>query len=163
MPMPNVTRLRDKTPTLFLGAFVGLALAACQPKPVEGPSQVVEGLRLDYGVTDSSVVAAHAQDHTEAQMHGGPPEGTDHITLAVVDSKTNARVDDATVLLSVQGPGHPGHNTMPLEPMTVNGDTTYGGYVSLRHPGRYRLTFQVARAGRQHDPAKAVFAYERSN
>jgi len=160
--MLNVSRLRHKAPIILVGAVVGFALAACQPKPVEGQSQVVEGLRLDYGVTGSSVVAAHAQDHPEAQMHGGAPEGTDHVTLAVFDTKTNARVDDATVMLNIKGPGHPGHGTMPLEPMTVNGDTTYGGYVSLRHPGRYRLTFHVARAGRRHDPVKAVFAYERS-
>ncbi len=160
--MLNASRLRHKAPIILVAAVAGLALAACQPKPVAGQSQVVEGLRLDYGVTGSSVVAAHAQDHSEAQMHGGAPEGTDHVTLAVFDAKTNARVDDAIVMLNVNGPGHPGHGTMPLEPMTVNGDTTYGGYVSLRHPGRYRLTFHVARAGRRHDPVKAVFAYERS-
>jgi hypothetical protein len=159
--MLNVIRLRHRALTLLVGAIVGLALAACQPKPVEGQSQVVENLRLDYGVTDSSVTAAHPPDHVEAQMHGGAAWGTDHITLSVFDTKTNTRIDDATVMLNLQGPGHPGHNTMPLEPMTVNGDTTYGGYVSLRHPGRYRLTFHVARAGRQHDPVKAVFAYVR--
>jgi hypothetical protein len=146
---------------LLVGVAAATTLAACQPKAVEAQSQVVEGLRLEYGVAASSLVAAHPQDHPEPQMHGGPREGMDHVTLAVFDTKTNARIDDATVMLNIKGPGHPGHGTMPLEPMTVNGDTTYGGYVSLRHPGRYRLTFHVARPGRQHDPSKAVFAYER--
>lgn len=161
--MLKLARSRRKTPAFLVGVGASLALAACQPKPVEGQSQVVEGLRFDYGVTDSGVVAAHAPDHVEAQMHGGAPEGTDHVTLAVFDAKTGVRVDDATVMLNIKSPGHLGHGTKPLESMTVNGDTTYGGYVSLRHPGRYRLTFHVAPAGRRHDPVKAVFAYERSN
>lgn len=158
--MLKITRSRLLAPGLASLA-AALALAACEAKPVAGQSQVAEGLRLDYGVADSNMVAAHDQGHAEAKMHGGAPEGTDHITLAVFDAKTNARIDDAAVSLNVAGPGHPGHGTMQLEPMTVNGDTTYGGYVSLRHPGRYRLTYHVARAGRQHGPVKAVFVYER--
>jgi hypothetical protein len=139
-----------------------MLLAACQPKPVEGQSQTVDSLRLDYGVADSAGVAAHPPSHPEAQMHGGPLQGADHVTLAVFDLKTKTRVNDAEVSLTVKGPGHPGHTTMPLEAMTLNNDTTYGGYVALQHPGRYRLTFHVARAGQRHDPVKAAFAYERA-
>ena len=46
--------------------------------------------------------------------------------------------------------------------MPLDGFATYGTYVSLQHPGRYRLTFHVARPSRRDDPVRAVFAYERS-
>lgn len=46
--------------------------------------------------------------------------------------------------------------------MPLDGFATYGGYVSLRHPGRYLLTFHVTPPGRRDDPIRAVFAYERS-
>ena len=34
-----------------------------------------------------------------------------------------------------------------LEAMTLEGETTYGGYVSLRCPGSYILTFSCGRSG----------------
>lgn len=95
-------------------------------------------------------------------MHDGPPPGTDHVTLAVFDAPTNQRIDDVEVSLSIRGPRNPGPGAGRLEPMPQDGSTTYGTYVSLQHPGRYRLTFHVARAGRRDDPVMAVFAYERS-
>lgn len=82
--------------------------------------------------------------------------------LAGFDAKTKARIEDATVSLTVSGPGHFGRATLPLEPMRIEGATTYGGYVSLRDSGRHGLTFRVARAGPQHDPARAVFSYEQA-
>lgn len=160
--MLNVNPLRHRMPLAVLGAAAGLALAACQPKAVEARSQVVEGLRFEHGVTDRGASVTHDPAEPAAQVHGGAAEGADHVTLAVFDAKTNARVDDATVMLNIKGPGYPGHGSLPLQPGTVNGDTIYGGSVSLRYPGHYRLTFHAARPGRQYNPVKAVFAYERS-
>jgi hypothetical protein len=158
----NVNPLRYRIPLTLLGAAAGLALAACQPKAVEARSQVVEGLRFEYGVTDRGASVTRDPAHPAAQMHAGAPQRADHITLAVFDAKTNARVDDATVMLNIKGPGYPGHGSLPLQPATVNGDTIYGGSATLRHPGHYRLTFHAARPDRQYNPVKAVFAYERS-
>jgi hypothetical protein len=107
-----------------------LALAACQPKAVEGPSQVAGGLRFDYGLAPSAQVAEHPADLPEGTMHRGPLAGPHayHITLALFDAKTGVRVTDAQVTYAISGPGHPGVGDMPMEPMTINGDVTYGAY-----------------------------------
>lgn len=174
--MSVVHSLRHRARPLLLGVFGALSLASCQAEPshdpsqtvdgqsqtFDGQSQTVDGLRLEYGVVDSATVAAHPRSHPEARMHEGPPSGTDHVTLAVFDAATNRRIDDAEVSLSINGPHNPGPGAGPLELMPLDGFATYGGYVSLRRPGRYLLTFHVARPGRRDDPVRAVFAYERS-
>ncbi|MEQ7154218.1 hypothetical protein [Brevundimonas aurifodinae] len=160
--MSFVHLLRHRARPLLLGTAFAMALSSCQAAPVEGQSQTVEGLRLEYGVIDSATVAGHPQSHPESRMHDGPPPGTDHVTLAVFDAATNRRIDDAEVSLSLRGPRNPGPGAGRLEPMPLDGSATYGGYVSLQQPGRYLLTFHVARPGRRDDPVRAVFAYERS-
>ncbi|WP_339913137.1 hypothetical protein [uncultured Brevundimonas sp.] len=147
---------------LLLAAVVALALASCQAKPVEGQSQTVDGLRLVYGVIASEKVGDHPRSHPESRMHDGPPPGTDHVTLAVFDATTNQRINDAQVSLSIEGPRNAGPGAGRLDPMHLDGSTTYGGYVSLQHPGRYLLIFHVARPGRRDDPVRAAFAYKRS-
>ena len=89
-------------------------------------------------------------------MHGGPLKapGATHVTLAAFDARTGARISDATASLDVSGPGHPGRVSVPLEPMTVAGGATYGGYVTLQKGGSYRLTFTVKRAA---GSARAAF------
>lgn len=151
--------LRTGAALLVAPAF-GLALAACQPRASEASSQVVDGLKFDYGVVPSEVAQAHAPDHPEATMHQGPLPSGYHVTLAVFDAKTSARIDDAQVQLDLSGPGHPGHVTMPLDIMTINGAPTYGGYVALPSAAKYRLTFEVRRPG-EHSPVKARFLYDR--
>ncbi|MBU4135422.1 MAG: hypothetical protein Q7U72_13530 [Brevundimonas sp.] len=174
--MSVVHSLRHRARPFLLGVFGALSLASCQAEPshdpsqtvdgqsqtFDGQSQTVDGLRLEYGVVDSATVAAHPRSHPESGMHDGPPSGTDHVTLAVFDAATNRRIDDAEVSLSISGPHNPGPGAGPLELMPLDGFATYGGYVSLRRPGRYLLTFHVARPGRRDDPVRAVFAYERS-
>jgi len=160
--MSVVHSLRHRARPLLLGAVVALTLGSCQARPVDGQSQTVDGLRLEYGVIDSATVAGHPPSHPESRMHDGPPPGTDHVTLAVFDAATNQRIDDAEVSLSIKGPRNPGPGAGRLELMPLVGSATYGGYVSLRHPGRYLLTFHVARPGRRDHQVRAVFAYERS-
>lgn len=145
----------------LLGTVAAITLSACQPGASEGQSQTVDGFKLDYGVVPSTVVGQHPSGHPEAAMHQGPPKDSYHITLAVSDAKTQARVEDAEVTVKVAGKGHPGHVALPMELMTIAGSPTYGRYVSLPSPGRYQLTFEVAPAGRRHDAVKAQFAYDR--
>ncbi|MFZ5683398.1 hypothetical protein [Phenylobacterium sp.] len=147
--------------TFLIGAVAAIMLSACQPRASEGQSQTVDGFKLDYGVVPSAVVGQHPSDHPESAMHQGPPKDSYHITLAVSDAKTQGRVEDAEVTVKVAGHGHPGNVALPMELMTIAGSPTYGRYVSLPSPGRYQLTFEVAPAGRRHDPVKAQFAYDR--
>lgn len=146
---------------MLLVPALGASLSACQPRASEDSSQVVEGYRFDYGVAPVEVVKAHPSDHPETTMHNGPVPGSYHITLAVSDVKTGARIDDAHAQLDVSGPGHPFQATMPLELMTINGAATYGGNVALPSSAKYRLTFEVIRPGQGHSAIKARFLYDR--
>jgi hypothetical protein len=148
-------------PLLTVSAFV-VALAGCAPHASESRSQVVDGLTFDYGVDPSETVQQHPSGHPEVGMHRGPLPNSYRVTLAVFDTQTHARIDDAQVTLKLKGPGHGvGVVSMPLEPMTIAGATTYGGYVSLPGAARYQLTFEVARPDRRDNPVKARFVYYR--
>ena len=144
--------------------IIALALSACERAASEDRSQVVDGLRFDYGVTQSDTVRAHPSDHPEGAMHQGPPAAPDsyHVVLALFDVKSGARIKDADVTLELSGPGHGvGRVTMPLEPMAQVADVTYGGYVSLPASAKYRLTFDAAHAGGRAGTVKARFVFER--
>lgn len=143
---------------------VAIVLAGCGRAPSEAQSQVVDGLRFDYGVVPAETVSEHPSDHPERAMHEGVPTAPDtyHVVLAVFDAKTGERIKDADVSLELSGPGHgPGRVVMPLEPMPVVGDVTYGGYVSLPESAKYRLTFDAAHAGGRSGTVKAPFVFDR--
>lgn len=145
-------------------SIAAIALSSCERPASEASSQVVDGLRFDYGVVQGEVVNEHPSDHPERTMHQGPPAAPDsyHIVLALFDAKSGARIKDADVTLELSGPGHGvGRVTMPLEPMAQVADVTYGGYVSLPASAKYRLTFEAAHAGGRRDTVKAPFIYER--
>src|SRR6266540_2915938 len=129
------------------GAVVALALVGCQAKPNTGQSAVENGIRFEYGLAPAAQVAEHPAVHAEGEMHGGPSQAPDayHVTLALFDAMSGARITDATAAVAVSGPGHPGHVSVSLEPMTVASDVTYGGYVTLPQAASYRLTFSVKR------------------
>ncbi|WP_148217028.1 hypothetical protein [Phenylobacterium zucineum] len=149
----------------LLLAVVSAATAACDSPGVRGRSQVVEGVRFEYGVaapaaaTRSAEAAAHTQPLPP--RHVGERTNLYHVTLKARDVQTNAPIDDADVMLNIKGHGYPGHGSMPLRPIEGARTPTYGGYLALPQPGRYRLTFHVARPGRKYDPVRAVFSYER--
>ena len=140
-----------------------LAAAGCAPRAVDGQSQTIRGVRFDYGVVRATVASEHPPDHPEASMHGGAPAAPDsyHVVLALFDQGSGARITDATVVMKLSGPGHPGVVETPMESMTVNGDASYGGYVSLPSDAEYRMTFVVSRSGRPGDHAQAAFELKR--
>ena len=153
-----------RTAVAASGLMVAIALYGCDRPASEGQSQVVDGLRFDYGVVRSETVLAHPSDHPERIMHQGVPTAPDtyHFVLAVFDAKTGVRIKDADVSLELSGPGHgPGRVVMPLEAMAGVGDVTYGGYISLPESAKYRLTFDVAHAAGRRDTVKARFLFER--
>jgi hypothetical protein len=158
---PSKSALGGLLPLLAVSAFV-VALAGCSPRGAEGPSQVVDGLEFDYGVIPSQTVQQHPSDHPEAGMHGGAPQDSYHVTLAIFDAKSHTRIDDADVTLKLTGPGHGvGVVSMPLEPMAIAGAMTYGGYVSFPKAARYQLTFEAVHADRRDHPVQARFVYDR--
>jgi hypothetical protein len=151
---------------LLLGPLA-VVLSACDLPPANTRSQLVEGLKVEYSVTRAPPPSAPRPGRAESTPHEGGPvpphlgasKNVYHVTVAARDAKTNTPIEDATVMFNIKGHGYPGHGSMPLPATAVAG--IYGGYVSMEKPGRYRLTFHVARPGRQYDPVKAVFSYDR--
>lgn len=159
--MPQARHLRAEAAAF--GLIVALALSGCQPPLSDSQTQVVEGVQFDYGVVKSDVVLGHPPNHPERAMHEGVPTGFDiyHVVLALRDAKAGTRIRDTDVSLAVSGPGHPGHVLVALTPMGPADVLTYGGYVSLPAEGKYRLTFDVARAGQRRRAARARFLFQR--
>lgn len=137
-------------------------LSACAPRATRDQSQVVDGLKLDYGLIAGQEIQAHPIDHPEADMHDGPPADRRnyHVVLAVFEAGSGRRIPDADVSMALSGPGHPGFASIPMEPMKVTGQETYGRYVVLPKPGPYRLEFRVRTVGR-HQPVRARFELQR--
>ena len=147
---------------LVLVAFAIAALTACTPRGVDGQSQVVDGLRLDYGLI-AQKAGEPPSSHPDPKMHGGPPTRPNgyHVVLSVTEAATGRRVTDAEASMGISGPGHPGSTAVVrMEPMTVGGEQTWGRYVVLPEGGTYRLRFHVRRPG-QHQPSKAIFRLQR--
>ncbi len=144
--------------------MIVVALSGCGRAPSQAQSQVVAGLKFDYGVVPGASVNEHPSDHPERTMHQGPPAApySFHVVLALFDAKSGARIKDADVSLELSGPGHGvGRVIIPLEPMAQVADTTFGGYVSLPASAKHRLTFDVAHAGGRSNTVEAPFIYER--
>ena len=160
-----MSRMRfARTAAAATGLILAIALCGCEQPASEGRSQVVDGLRLEYGVVRSETVLVHPLEHLERIMHHGVPTApfTYHIVLAIFDATNGARIQDAGVSLEVFGPGYrPGRKVMPLESMAAVGDLTYGGYISLPESARYRLTFDIAHAAGRPDTVKALFLFDR--
>lgn len=148
--------------SLAVGLVAAAALAGCAPKAVKGQSQVVEGVKFDYGLVAEAAPGAPPAGQPDMRMNGAPPAHANsyHVVLSVADAKTGQKLQPAEVTLSLSGPGHPGVASVPMDPMTVDGQLSYGHYVQLPERGPYRLEFHVRPAGR-HEPIKARFELDR--
>lgn len=149
---------------LALAAAAVATVAAPVPATAQGTvdanSMVLDGVLAYLGVLPAAIVRGHPRSHPEGAMHGGVPDGKHqyHLVLALFDAASGARIEAATVSVSVMGLGHTAGTRLDLEPMTIAGTVTWGTFVGL--PGRdtYELAFDVALPGR----AKAIrfpFAY----
>lgn len=128
---------------LTLGAWVGIAGAA-EPEL----SKTSGGLTVYLGVIPAEIVKGPGPHSAEKPMHGGIPRGQHeyHIVAAVFDATNGARVSDASVTAQISGLGLAGGKKR-LEPMQIEGTTTYGAFFSL--PGRdiYKVKLSIERLG----------------
>lgn len=130
----------------ILVAAAALLPAMAQAQPAHS-AQRSGGLLFHYGVVPAEVVLAHAGGHAERQMHQGKARrGTRHIVLALFDEKSGRRVADAEATLHLTLAGGVSATTK-LEPMTIAGQASYGGFVFMDAPGIYTLRFDIRRPG----------------
>lgn len=121
---------RSNWRALFALLAVTLVGAFAVPASADDDSyKVVDGLAAYLGVMPSGLVKGHPTGHPEAAMHGGASGARHeyHVLIALFDSVTGARVEDAKVTANISGLGHVGGTNVELEPMTIAGTVTYAG------------------------------------
>lgn len=154
---PSTTRLAAYAlvACLVLGMRVGLASAA---EPTL--SKTSGDLTVYLGLIPAEIVKGPGPHSAEKPMHGRTPRGQHefHVVAALFDATNGNRVSDATVLAQVSGLSLSG-TKKTLEPMQIDGTTTYGAFFNL--PGRdiYTVKLSVERPGAAR-PATFEFKYD---
>lgn len=104
-----------------------------------------DGLVIYLGVVPAPVVRGHPTSHAESTMHGGARTSRhqQHVVVAVFDSQTGARVENARVAVTIDGLGHVGRQSIQLDPMRLANTITYGGFVTLPGNDSYDITVEI--------------------
>lgn len=140
--------------------LAGLLLAVSATAAVGGYRQVVDGVAIYFGVVPAELVRGHPRGHPESEMHGGAPVGESHLTIALFEDKSGARINDAEV--SARITGDRGLDVRKkLEPMLIAGRLTYGNYFPLSGAGPYRIELSI-RLPRMSREIRADFTWARS-
>lgn len=119
------------------------------------------GLAVYLGVFPAQILRGHAPGQVpEPPPHGRAPRGTHqyHLTAAVFDEKSGARISDAQVSATIAGVGL-GGSRITLKPMQIEGTLTYGGYYSFPGDDRYTIRVEVRRPNHPA-PVRVDFVYE---
>ena len=173
--------IRKRLVSLVLLLTVVLAgsafMAASSIQPANRLYQTSDGLSVYIGVVPAEIFK---ERHPETAMHGGVSAASNeyHLVAAIFDADSGARVSDATVAVTVFGPG----NTMlfgqrhlrpwgswplsatvprnPLEPMRIGQTVSYGEFFVLPRPAAYTFQLSIARPGRPR-PTIMNFIYHR--
>lgn len=106
------------------------------------------GVDIYLGVLPAEIVRGHPKEHPESRMHGGVPAGTRyHIIVALFDSKTGKRINDARISAKVVGTAAV-EITKPLEPMSIAGARSFGNYFKmLGQIPQHLITLEITRPG----------------
>lgn len=119
----------------ILSALLPAALIATSTPAVAGVvngQQVADSTVVYLGVVPAAITRGHPGEKPGTLMHGGLRSNSIHdihVMVAVFDQSTGSRITDAKVDARFAGRGRTW--SVPLQPMTVNGALTYGGYTSM--------------------------------
>lgn len=163
-PRGGLAELTDsemRAAVLYMFNPGGSAVAtAAEPAPPPDPfRKTVAGTEIFLGVVAAESIRAHAAaEPVEAAMHNGVPSGKGyyHLNISLHDSASNAEIKNAQVDARVATPL--AGETRHLQPMQINGNTSYGGYFRLAQKGPYTITVTVRRPGAPQ-AIQAQFAY----
>lgn len=141
---------------VVLAALVFLPATMSAAQDANALQQVVEGVEVYLGVVPAEMVASRPR--MERKMHGGAAATSGyHVMVALFDRETGKRITDAQVSARLGPPSNPGTETR-LEPMAINGASSYGNYLDMARGGSYRIDVQIRRPGTP-DPIHAVFQW----
>jgi hypothetical protein len=143
--------------TILLAMPEGITPASAQDA---GNVAIADGLTVYLGLMPAALLAEHDPGHLEREMHGGVPGGQHvyHLILAIFEQESGERVENAVVTATVSGLGHLGRASVALEPMSIEGTVTYGGFVDMSGYERYDIEARIVIPGRQ--AASATFSGE---
>lgn len=111
--------------------------------------QTVDGLTFYLGVVPAAIAQGHPPGHPEASMHGGTPGPSMHnmhLLVALFNGPDGARITRAKVVAQILERGGK-EWSVQLQPMTVNGALTFGGYATLEKSADYSIEISVDRLG----------------
>lgn len=135
----------------LLAAAIGAFPAQSAARDDPSNSRVVDGVAIYFGVMPAEMVQGHPKDHPETQMHGGPQAKKghrDHVVVALFDSATGKRIENAEVTANVMEVGLAGE-WKKLDPMKIAGTVTYGNYFDFPSKDAYHLTLRIHIPGRE--------------
>lgn len=129
-----------------LSATLGALLVSAGLASADDGYQSADGLSVYVGIMPASVVRGHPSDHEEGAMHGGAPAGRhpQHIVVAVFDTRTSDRIENAEIVATVSSLGHVSHERIDLEPMSIAGTITYGGFANFPGRSRYEIELSIS-------------------
>ena len=135
------------------------APGAAAPRP-SGQHKNVGGMDVYLGFASAERLRGFPAGSVERTMHGGVPGGSGnfHVNVSLLDEASKARIADAKVEVRVERLGTSGE-TKALEPVLINGLTSYGNYVRMAAGSTYVVTVRVTRAG-SSQPVEARFEHK---
>ena len=160
MPQRTDEEFRAAVVYLFRGE-AGLELASSPGRTAQAADpyrKSIDGTEIHVGVAPAYRLAR--QGHMAA-MHGGVPgrSGFYHVNVSLHEADgAHAQIRDATV--EARMANALSGETKRLEPMEINGTTSYGNYFRLAGSEPYMITVTVQRAGGAR-PIEARFPLRR--
>lgn len=165
--IPFASPSRRRWSIAALVAIIGL-VAGCMDNPPSSNQSNAEAYQDDQsfqssrgvtayiGVTPAAIVRGYNVEDTESSMHGGAPSGRHdyHLVIAAFDAATGERISNAVVKARISDPDLVG-DQIALEPMSIAGTVTYGGFVSFPSTAPYVIRIDVE----QPDGASASFDF----
>lgn len=133
---------RSAAGAIVIASFVG--------RPTASVAGVVDGFKSSgdvavyLGVVPAATVRGHPAGHPESSMHGGAPTSVHsvHIVAAVFEKASGRRTTNAKVTAHITEPGG-FQRVVRLEPMTVAGALTYGGFTSFSRGNDYQIGIKM--------------------
>jgi hypothetical protein len=121
--------------------------------------QTANGVAVYLGIMPASLVRGHPSDHEEGVMHDGAPSGPhqQHIVVAVFDSETSDRIENAEIVATISSLGHVRHERIELEPMSIADTSTYGAYANFPGRNRYEIALSISLPDRTR-PVEVTFS-----
>ena len=130
---------------LLLAAAIGIAAPA--GAGVVNAAQTVDSTIVYLGIVPAALTRNHRGDVRGTLMHGGTSDRSIHnvhVMVAVFDRTTGARITNARVRARFMG-DRGRRWSVSLQPMTVNGARTFGGYTNLGTDEEPSVSIDVVR------------------